>query len=139
MNIIDKSQAQPGKGFVGFSAFLYISLGVLFLINPSGMASGLGYTDLGKSALTDVMATYGGLEIGIGVMLLLLYWNNEIRIALALVFLTFVGFAIGRVLGSLRFGGFQGLHLYWLASEAVYLLLTNYYMSKYRNKEEAAS
>jgi len=139
MNVSDESKKLPGKGFVRFTAILYISLGILFIINPAGMATGLGYENLSEAGLTDIMATYGGLEIGIGVTLLLFLWNDEIRIALAVVFLTFIGFAIGRALGAIRFGGFHGLHCYWLVFEVVYLLITNFYMRKYRVQKESAA
>ena len=137
MNDLNVSSKPPGKGFVSFTSYLYMGLGVLFLLNPEGMASGLGYENLNKAAVTDIMATYGGLEIGLGVTLLLFYWNNEIRIGLAVIFLTFIGFAIGRTLGAVRFGGFYGLHCYWLVFELVYLLITNHYMKKYRNVQES--
>ena len=130
------NNALPGKSFVGFTAVLYIVLGVLFIFNPAGMASGLGYEGLNEAALTDIMATYGGLEIGIGVTLLFFYWNDEIKIGLAVIFMTFLGFAIGRALGAVRYGGFHGLHCYWFVSELIYLLITNHLMDKYKIIQE---
>ena len=133
---IELNRNLPGRAFVQFTAYFYMILGLLFLVNPRGMSSGLGFEILNEAAATDVMATYGGLWISIGVVLLILYWNSEMRIALVIILLTFLGFAVGRSLGALRFGGFYGLNFYWLLSEIAYVGVTNYFLRKYRVTEE---
>ena len=127
-----------GKKFLTFSAGLYIVLGILFIINPAGMATGLGYENLSLNGLTDVMATYGGLEIGIGTVIYLQIREGNVETGLKILFWTFAGFAFGRTLAALRFQGFYGLHCYWLVFELVYLMITHRFLSKYKNVEEAA-
>lgn len=138
MNKLDERVKYKGKGFVVFTAYLYLVLGVLFLIKPSGMSSGLGFVDLSESALTEVMASYGGLWTGIGLLLLYLQRKGELRIALLVVLLTFAGFAFGRVFGAIRYGGFYGLNLYWWASEIIYIGIAVYYLRFYNKREEKA-
>lgn len=128
-----------GKVFIILTSLLYIVLGALFLINPEGMSGGLGYTNLSEAALTEVMASYGGLWIAIGFMIYLLMKDDKYRIALILIFLTFSGFAIGRVVGAVRYEGFHGLNLYWAASEVFYLILCNYYLNKHSIRREVTA
>ncbi len=138
MNEQVSKQMHSGKGFVYISAVMYAVLGILFMINPEGMASGLGYKDLSKEAVNEVVASYGGLWLGIGLLLGILAKSNELRVALALIFFTFAGFAFGRAVGAIKLGGFYGLHCYWLAFELTYLLICNFYIRKYRAPKETA-
>ncbi|MCM8533620.1 MAG: DUF4345 domain-containing protein [Lentisphaeraceae bacterium] len=135
MSQLDK---KPGHTFVVVTAYIYAILGALYIIHPSGMAKGLGFENLSFAALTDVMATYGGLWIGIGVFLLYLLKGAYTKLALVLVFLTFGGFALGRTIGAIRYGGFHGLHCYWLAFELAYLILTNHFLKKHKSIEVAS-
>lgn len=128
----DKTPSQPGRIFLFISALMYFLIGVLFIINPAGAATSLGYQDLSLAALTDVMATYGGLLTSIGVLLFYQLKTLQIKAGLLLTFLTFAGFALGRSLAALRYQGFYGLHLYWLIFEIVYVLLTLYFLKKHK-------
>ena len=94
------------------------------------MISGLGFENLGKSALTDVMATYGGLELGLGLLILFILKQNGAQAALIIILFTFSGFALGRLLAAIRFQGFYGDHCFWLVFELVYLLITVHYLRK---------
>ena len=127
-----------GKLFSQFTAYLYILLGILFLVNPSGMASGLGYVDLSLDAVTEVMATYGGSWVGIGCLIIYIIRKNMVKEALLVVGFTFAGFFMGRILGVFRTGGFHGLNCYWAATELVYILITKGYLQKYNKLENQA-
>jgi hypothetical protein len=131
----DKAQKGKGKLFVQFTAFLYIGLGLLFMLNPAGMASGLGFENLNKNALTDIMATYGGLELGLGIFILITLKENGLKLALKIIFFTFAGFALGRALAAIRFQGFYGDHCFWLAFELIYLLITKHFLRKNKQQE----
>lgn len=96
------------------------------------MASGLGYENLSKAGLTDIMATYGGLELGIGCLIFHLTWQKKILTAHYLVLYTFAGFAFGRILGAIKFNGFEGLHFYWIVSEIFYVCLTVFFILKFK-------
>ena len=138
MKDLDTKDRQQGKTFVYISAAMYVVLGTLFVINPEGMASGLGYRDLSKEAINEVVASYGGLWLGIGLLLAILVRRNETRTALSLVFFTFAGFAFGRAVGAVKLGGFYGLHCYWLVFELCYLLISSFYLKKYKVSKETS-
>src|SRR5687768_1524925 len=59
------------KIYLIFMAVMSIVFGVIYLFNPSAMMAPMGFGTLAPSALTDARATYGGLQIGMGVFLLL--------------------------------------------------------------------
>ena len=136
MTIEQQVSKRPGRVFTYISAAMYTVLGILFIINPVGMASGLGFDNLNKIAVNEVVASYGGLWLGIGILIYMLAKKNEMKIALYVVFFTFAGFALGRAIGAIKLGGFYGLHCYWLAFELTYLLITNFYIKKYKVQEE---
>jgi hypothetical protein len=135
----EQTKKQFGSVFIWITAIIYVLLGILFMVNPAGMASGLGYENLNKNALTDVMATYGGLELGIGVVLIMFLRERNLSIALKVIFLTFAGFALGRSIAAIRFGGFYGDHCFWLVFELVYILITIYYIRKNKTTSEDSS
>ena len=120
--------------FLIVSAIMYGALGFLFLINPAGMSTGLGYENLNSAGLTDVMATYGGLEIGIGLSIFYCAKTGRVETGLLIVLLTFGGFAFGRVMGAFKFGGFNGLHFYWFLTEIFYIFLTCIFIKKSNSK-----
>ena len=99
------------------------------------MAEGLGYKNLDNAGLTDVMATYGGMFAGVGVLLTLLWKDKKVQTGLNIVFWTYAGFAFGRATASIRFGAFYELHCYWLAFELAWLLVTYNFLRKYSKKE----
>ena len=134
----NSDEKMHGKLFSLFTAYLYISLGMLFWINPAGMASGLGYEELSLDALTEVMATYGGSWIGIGCFIIYLVKKHMAKEALLVVAFTFSGFFLGRIFGVIRLGGFFGMNCYWAASELVYLLITQRYLRKFKKMENPA-
>lgn len=127
-----RDEYKPDAIFLWISAIMYGCLGILFLINPAGLASGLGYENLTSAGLTDVMATYGGLEIGIAISIICCLHRGQYQLGHWIVFYTFGGFALGRLLGAVRFDGFQGMHLYWFLIEVFYLAVTYLFIRKNR-------
>jgi hypothetical protein len=96
--------------------------GIAYLLAPSRMTDPTGFGPLGPAATTDVRATYGGLQIGLGVFLL---WaaaqQARVRIALVLQVLTIGAVAAARALGMLIDGAATGVLLGALCLE---ILLT---------------
>ena len=114
--------------FAYITAAIYFLLGVGFLINPAGMAGGVGFKNLGSEALIDVRATYGGFLLVIG--LLLAYWTyvGEIKTAITFTLISFVGFFLGRVIGLFaERGNDWGAHLFWAKFELVYIVISLYF------------
>jgi hypothetical protein len=94
--------------------------GLLYLLAPTTMTDPTGFGPLGPSATTDVRATYGGLQIGLGLFLL---WaaaeDARVRLALVLQVLTIGAVALSRALGILLDGEATGVLLGALAFEVL--------------------
>jgi len=84
--------ALAGLGFLGF--------GVWFLIDPIAPLAAIGITATGAPAPTEFRAFYGGLEVGLGALMLAATVKPEWRTpGLWLVLATNGGIAAGRLLG----------------------------------------
>ncbi len=106
-------------------ALIYLALGIGFLIKPDGMASGIEIPLPTPTARADLMATYGGLEIGLAVFLFLC-WRDPawLRMGLVASGLTFAGLGGARLVGILVARGAVKPLLFWLlAAEAVLVAL----------------
>jgi hypothetical protein len=81
-----------GLGFLGFGAW--------FLVDPIGPLAAIGITATGAPAATEFRAFYGGLEVGLGALMLYAATKPQWRTAgLWLVIATNGGIAAGRLLG----------------------------------------
>ena len=84
--------ALAGLGFLGF--------GLWFLVDPIGPLAAIGITATGAPAATEFRAFYGGLEVGLGVLMVAAAIRPAWRIpGLWLVIATNGGIAAGRLLG----------------------------------------
>ena len=86
------------------------------LLTPTYGTVRIGGKDVSEAsatARTDLRATYGGLEVGLGVFLLVCLSRVDfVRIGLLVATCAFTGMASGRLLGLLTDGGWQPLN--WL-------------------------
>jgi len=75
---------------------LTIVFGLGYLLGPAALTDPAGFGALGSSATTDVRATYGGFQLGMGAFLV---WaaQAEARFRMALVL---IALSIGAVFGS---------------------------------------
>lgn len=84
--------ALAGLGFLGF--------GLWFLVDPIGPLAAIGITATGAPAATEFRAFYGGLEVGLGTLLLVAAAKPAWRdVGLWLVIATNGGIALGRLIG----------------------------------------
>ena len=99
--------------------------GLVYLLAPRSMTDSTGFGPLGPSATTDVRATYGGLQIGLGLFLL---WAaaREARVHLALVLqaLTLGAVASSRALGILLDGEATRVLVGALSFEVLFTIVT---------------
>lgn len=91
------------KIFVLGTAAIFFVYGLLFFVIPvetfKFVVDG-GVTS--SSGITDMRASYGGMSVGIGVIMFLLAMNPQtIRMGLVSVFVVMFGMAFGRFLGIL--------------------------------------
>lgn len=110
--------------FLFLMAAMSVVFGLIYLFLPYSMTSPMGFGVLTPAALTDVRATYGGFQIGMG---LFLFWClNPLRVhtGLLLTLLT-IGFVFGcRVIGVLIDGDLTETLKGVLVFEGVLTLLT---------------
>ena len=83
-----------------------LAFGIGYLLAPAALTEPAGFGALGPSATTDVRATYGGFQIGMGAFLLWSAFSSgrrgtEERFRIALVL---VALSIGAVLASRAIG-----------------------------------
>jgi hypothetical protein len=90
------------RTYLRFLGAMTLFFGLIYLWSPRSMTDPTGFGALGPSATTDIRATYGGLQIGLGLFLL---WAaaQEARVRLALVLQVL---AIGAVAASRALGIF---------------------------------
>jgi hypothetical protein len=109
------------KLLVWATGIFFVLYGTVFLIAPSEMAIFVtGNSPQTASGIIDLRATYGGLSISMGVVLLILASSTEnLRLALlctAIVLLTMAG---GRVLGMFLDGSPNLIMYVYLVAELV--------------------
>lgn len=106
---------------LALQALALVGLGLAYFIRPHEMSNLSGMLLMAPAAITDVRAYYGGLQIGLGVFLLLAMSRLElVRAALMLLVLVYAGLALGRIGGLWLDGGIQQtFNLYALLIELV--------------------
>lgn len=101
--------------------------GVVYLFWPAMMTDPMGFGALAPAAVTDVRATYGGFQIGMGAFLLWCLNPARVRAGLLLVLLTIGAVAICRAVGLAIDGevtaNLQGVLVFELVLAVVTLVL----------------
>jgi hypothetical protein len=110
--------------FLRVMGWMSLVFGFLYLFAPESMTDPTGFPALGPNALTDVRATYGGLQIGLGLFLL---WavREEVRVrpALVLQVLLIGAVALSRAFGIAVDGARSGVLVGALVTEISLTLL----------------
>jgi hypothetical protein len=105
---------------------LFVIFGACFIVAPVFFAQALtGSEPWTSSALTDMRATYGGMGLGIGLLLWFLARQRETIIAgLAGAALVLGAIALGRVVGFLTDGAPNALMLAMFCAEILFAVLS---------------
>jgi hypothetical protein len=112
--------SRAARWVLAASALPFGGIGAAFLGWPHEMARHLELEITGATGTTDLRAVYGGLQIGIAVLLLLGAARSALtRCALATAVAGFAGLAAARVAGLAVDGGEQALNHLLLAGELV--------------------
>lgn len=112
------------RSVVFASALIFIVVGAGFLLIPRQCADILEISLPTAMARTDVRATYGGLELGFGIFLILCVVRHEwMRPGLWALALTVGGFATGRLVGLIAEGTINNFMLFFLVLELAVALL----------------
>ncbi|GJM14480.1 MAG: hypothetical protein DHS20C12_28830 [Pseudohongiella sp.] len=107
------------KLVVWITAAFFLGYGILFVFIPQAMSeSVVSATIQSSSALIDTRATYGGMSIAMGVMMILLTSSAEtMRLAVLSVVISMSAMAASRTLGILIDGDPNALMLGYLVAE----------------------
>jgi len=108
--------------FVGATGLLF---GIWYLFAPATWTDPTGFGPLGPNALTDVRATYGGFQIGLG---LFTVWaaadRARVRMALVLQALTIGAIATCRLTGFAIDGSPNGFLRSAITTEVAFTAIT---------------
>ena len=111
---------------VAITSLMYLSFGVALFFYPGELLKKIGIIFLDPVGIMEVRAFYGGLEIGLGLFILVSYYLFEPRYALLLsifiLFFTLVGRAYGTVVDS----AWSNYLIYAVIIEGSLLLLNSY-------------
>ena len=122
------------RNYLRFLGAMSVVFGLLYLFVPESMTGPTGFGALPPSAMTDVRATYGGLQLGFGAFVL---WAaadaSRVRFALVLVALSIGAVAASRLTGILLDGSANGFHLLALPTEVALTLLAVLALSRARS------
>jgi len=122
-----------GKLLVLLTAAIFCAYGFIFVLFPvEALLFVVGGSVSTSSGVIDIRATYGGMSVGIGIVLYLLATTyGTLRIGLISVCLLMLGMAAGRIIGMVLDGS-PNMYMYiYLALElsvsslAVLLLRSN--------------
>ena len=89
------------QGYLLLHGIVFFGLGVWFLIEPTTMASAIGLIPESPAGFTELRAVYGGLEIALGIFLVVTCWANWSEIGLWLLLSCYGGITTGRIIGIL--------------------------------------
>ena len=100
------------KIVIGLSGLLYLAFGFILFFNPFFLQKAAVIL-AEPTAITEIRAFYGGLEIGLGVFVLSALPRRELHsAALLLLLLTSTGLLLGRAYGA-AVDGVEGSYLYY--------------------------
>jgi peptidoglycan/LPS O-acetylase OafA/YrhL len=112
--------------FLRIIAAILAVFGLIYLISPITLATKAGIT-ADNSGLTDIRATYGGIQIGLAVFL---YWSSlaRERIPSALAATAIIFFFVGacRFYGVIVDGELSGFNLIGLSFEIVLTIISSW-------------
>lgn len=119
---------------LGFGVFTLI-FGVAYLLAPAALTGPAGFGELSAPAMTDVRATYGGFQIGMGIFLV---WaaGSEDRYggALLLVALSIGAVFLSRLTGLAIDGQLNEFHASGLAIESILTAVTLFVLRRSRQQ-----
>jgi hypothetical protein len=126
--------------YLRFLGAMTVCFGLLYLFIPESLTDPTGFGSLSPGALTDVRATYGGLQLGFGAFLL---WAaadpSRTRFALVLAALSIGAVAASRLTGLLLDASANAFHLGALATEITLTALALFALARTRSAAAAAA
>jgi hypothetical protein len=109
------------KILVQLTGLFFVGYGLAFAFFPTEMAMSItGSVATSASALMDIRATYGGMTLAVGIILMMLARNKEgLAFALLSIAIILLAMAAGRVLGMYIDGTPNGFMYGYLVAEII--------------------
>lgn len=109
------------KFLIYATGYFFVIYGGLFTLMPHELATLItGATPQANSATIDFRATYGGLQVAVGcILLLIMKLRKDIDLALFIVAITLLFMAVGRAFGILIDGQANLMMFIFLVAEIV--------------------
>lgn len=103
--MLPRNRPSPlARAIVALNALTFIGLGIAFLIAPTEMAAIVDLEGTSNLARNDLRAVYGGLELGIGALLLAKLLDGELAPALRSLLFLFGAMILSRIFSLLADG-----------------------------------
>jgi len=115
------------RTYLRIAGVFTLVFGVWYLLAPGFLLDAAGFEPVAPAGRTDVRATYGGFQLGLGAFLL---WaaaeESRVRTALVLVVLSIGAVGLSRSVGLVLDGSPNPFHVAGLTTEISLTLLTVY-------------
>ena len=108
------------KVALGLAALGFLGFGLAALIAPVATMAGADLALTDPRAIVEVRAFYGGLEIALGILLVLAFRAKYQSAGLVLGFASYLGIALARGLGMLLSGTQSNFLWFALATELLF-------------------
>ena len=93
------------KYFLIINGIILLGYAIVFLIKPATLGEMVGFTQHSPNTPLEIMAFYGGFELGLGLFFIWSALNsNRFKIALTAFILIFLSAGIARVTGIILYG-----------------------------------
>lgn len=103
------------------SGIVFLAYGIAFTFFPNTMSVVVTGSEInGVSALIDSRATYGGMSVAVGLVILYLKSTNQIRQCLVVIVVVLVSMAATRMVGFFLDGRGNQLMYIYLAIEIIF-------------------
>ena len=117
-NLCSGSTVNLSKIIVIAASSVFLLYGVAFSLVPNFMSVVITGSEIqGASAIVDIRATYGGMNIAVGVLILYLYRLNQIRFSLIVIMTVLFCMALTRTMGFIVDGRGNNLMDFYLVLE----------------------
>lgn len=119
------------KIYLFLSALSWLPYGLYCLFNPSLLTELAGITMTSATAVTEIRAMYGGVQIAVGVICLVALFNIlMIRPALATMAFVLSGLAVSRAIGLVVDGSATEYTIGALVFETLFAAVTFFFLFK---------
>lgn len=113
------------RGFLLVVALLYIGLGVWCSVAPATTSAKVGLERVGPGGRSEFFTVYGGLEVGLGLVLVALAWKEESVVYGLLTCLLIHGALVAfRSISFVLYDAMQGMTLKLAIGEWVIFLIS---------------